>query len=112
MRCSRRRIRSDTMSAFPTASDFKAGMVWRRWKPRGRRIGLAAVAIVAGCTALPSPDIPKEYLDQSTAATVTVVGRPLVFARERPNFAVHMRDYITLAAAAVNRTGKIDYILI
>jgi hypothetical protein len=44
--------------------------------------------------------------------TVTVVGRPLVFARERPNFAVHMRDYITLAAAAVDRTGKIDYILI
>jgi hypothetical protein len=36
----------------------------------------------------------------------------MVFARERPNFAVHMRDYITLAAASVNRTGKIDYILI
>lgn len=87
------------MSAFPIASAF-------------RRLWLASVAWVAGCTAIPSPDIPKVYLDQSTAVTVTVVGRPLVFARERPNFAVHMRDYITLAAAVVDRTGRYEYILI
>jgi hypothetical protein len=67
---------------------------------------------LSACTAIPSADDPQVYLDQSTAVTVTVVGRPLVFARERPNFAVHMRDYITLAAASVNRTGKIEYILI
>jgi hypothetical protein len=36
----------------------------------------------------------------------------MVFARERPNFAVHMRDYITVAAASVDRAGKIDSILI
>jgi hypothetical protein len=70
------------------------------------------VTQTSACTDIPNPDTPQQYLDQSTAATVTVVGRPLVFARERPNFAVHMRDYITLAAAAVDRTGKIDYILI
>jgi hypothetical protein len=40
------------------------------------------------------------------------VGRPMVFARERPNFAVHMRDYITVAAASTDRAGKIDSILI
>jgi hypothetical protein len=57
-------------------------------------------------------DSPREYLDQNTAATVSVVGRPLVFARERPERAAHMRDYVTLAAGAVNRGGKIDYVLI
>ena len=72
----------------------------------------ALLASLGSCTALPSPDTPRSYLDESTAATVTVVGRPLVFARERPNFAVHMRDYITLAAAAVDRNGNYDYILV
>jgi len=65
-----------------------------------------------GCASLPGPDAPISYIDESSGATITTVGRPLVFARERPNFAVHMRDYITLAAAAVNRSGKIEYVLI
>lgn len=68
--------------------------------------------VLSACSAIPSADAPQAYLDQSTAATITVVGRPIVFARERPNFAVHMRDYITLAAASINRTGKIEYVLI
>ena len=74
--------------------------------------GACVLTQTSGCSDVASRDAPKDYLDQSTAATVTVVGRPLVFARERPNFAVHMRDYITLAAAAVDRSGKIEYILI
>ncbi len=41
-----------------------------------------------------------------------MVGRPLVFARERPNFAVHMRDYITLAAASIDRAGKVQRVVI
>ncbi len=64
------------------------------------------------CTALPSPDAPQEYLDKDTAATVSVVGQPMVFAHERPELAAHMRDYVTLAAAAVNRSGRTDYVLI
>jgi hypothetical protein len=36
----------------------------------------------------------------------------MVFARERPERAAHMRDYVTLAAAAVNRGGKTDYVLV
>ena len=70
------------------------------------------LCILSACVAPPSPDTPTAYLDQSTAATVTIVGLPLVFARERPNFAAHMRDYITLAAAAVNRSGKVDHVMI
>lgn len=77
-----------------------------------RRCLAGLCALVAGCTSLPATDSPQSYIDESSAATITAVGRPLVFARERPNFAVHMRDYITLAAAAVNRSGKIEYVLI
>lgn len=55
---------------------------------------------------------PEEYLDNETAATVLVVARPLVFARDRPELAVHMRDYVTLAAASVDRSGRTDTVLI
>jgi hypothetical protein len=77
------------------------------------RILVGAIAVLcSSCGTIPSADQPQSYLDQSTAATVTLVGRPLVFARERPNFAVHMRDYITLAAASIDRAGKIQLVLI
>jgi hypothetical protein len=67
---------------------------------------------LSACTALPSVDSPEEYLDPNTAATISVVGRPLVFAHAQPNLAAHMRDYVTLAAAAVNRSGKTEYVVI
>jgi hypothetical protein len=60
----------------------------------------------------PQGDRPQEYLDKDTAATISVVARPLVFARERPDRAAHVRDYATVAAAAVDRGGKTDYVLI
>ena len=68
--------------------------------------------LLSACAAAPSVDAPSEYLDQETAATVSVVGRPMTFAHERPERAAHMRDYVTLAAAAINRGGKTDYVLI
>jgi len=72
-----------------------------------------ALGVLCGsCGGIPTANQPRSYLDQTTAATVTMVGRPLVFARERPNFAVHMRDYITLAAASIDRAGKIQLVLI
>jgi hypothetical protein len=55
---------------------------------------------------------PIEYLDENTGATVTAVERPLVFALERSDVAANLRDYVTLAAAAVNRGGKVQYLLI
>jgi hypothetical protein len=67
---------------------------------------------LSACTTMPSPGSPEEYLDAVTAATISVVGKPLVFAHERPELAAHMRDYVTLAAAAVNRSGKTDYVLV
>ena len=75
------------------------------------RAVILAVALTA-CTALPGTPGPQEYLDPTTAATISVVGKPMVFAHERPERAAHMRDYVTLAAAAVNRGGKTEYVLI
>jgi hypothetical protein len=72
----------------------------------------ALIAGLGGCLTAGTMDSPEEYLDNETAATVLVVARPLVFARDRPELAVHMRDYVTLAAAWIDRSGKTDYVLI
>lgn len=78
---------------------------------------LAALAVLAAWLLASVPlaaragDLePKEYLDQDTAATVTVVSRPLVFAIPRTELAANARDYLTLAAAAVDRNGKVSYV--
>jgi len=65
-----------------------------------------AVALGACASATVSPG---EYLDELTTATITVVAKPLVFAHERPELAAHARDYVTLAAASVNRGGAIEH---
>jgi hypothetical protein len=77
-----------------------------------RLIVMIAFCIAGACTTLPSEDTPQEYLDKETAATISAAGRPIVFARERPELAVHMRDYVTIAAAAVDVGGRTDYVLI
>jgi hypothetical protein len=63
-------------------------------------------------TAVAGDPQPSEYLDPDTAATVTVVGEPLVFANPRTEVAANARDYVTLAAAAVNRSGKVTYVVV
>src|SRR6266404_5022936 len=71
---------------------------------------IVELAIALGaCAAARDSVAPSEYLDQTTAATITVAAKPLVFARERPELAAHARDYVTLAAASVNRGGTIEY---
>jgi len=59
---------------------------------------------------------PLEYVDEETGVTVTVVGRPLVFEHQRAAAnewrSDGSRDYVTLAAAAVDRAGKLSYLLI
>jgi hypothetical protein len=64
--------------------------------------------VVATSLALAS-GAPAEYLDEETGATIAVVSQPLVFARERSGLG---RDYITLAAAAVDQSGRISYVLV
>jgi hypothetical protein len=68
---------------------------------------LAALLLAPACAADREP---LEYLDPDTAATVTVVAQPLVFANQRTELAANARDYVTLAGAAVNRGGKVTYV--
>ncbi len=92
------------MSACPTVSGSKAALLTCAF--------LVGIWSLQACSDVRAGNDPRVYLDQSTGVTVKTVGRPLVFARARPNFAVHMRDYVTLAAASVDRAGKLNSILI
>jgi len=85
-----------------------------RWAAIGALVVL--LAGVPACGHAPArdaaPPAPAEYLDDGTGATITAVDRPLVFAIERSDVAANLRDYLTLAAAAVDRSGKIQYVLV
>jgi hypothetical protein len=87
--------------------------VIRSTAPRTRtRWPSALLAALAAACALAGPEPPREYLDEETGATVTVVDQPLVFAYPRRHLAANARDYATLATAAVNRGGRIEYVLL
>jgi hypothetical protein len=73
---------------------------------------LRLVALLLGCLASAAAKEPHEYLDEETAATVTIVGEPLVFANERRDLAAHARDYVTLAAVAIDRNGHVSYLVV
>ncbi len=73
---------------------------------------IGALLLPMGMAVARDPAPPAEYLDEQTGATVTVVDKPLVFARERSERAANLRDYVNLTAAAVNRGGKVEYVLI
>jgi hypothetical protein len=85
------------------------GMTSRR---RGRTTAharwAAAAVVMLGMTACVSrpTDAPRQYLDEHSAATVTVAPDALVFARPRPELAVHARDYLTVVPVDVNRAGQ------
>ena len=55
---------------------------------------------------------PTEFLDERTGATITVVHDPLVFAYERSSLAANARDYISLTAVEVDRSGKLQTYLV
>src|SRR5690242_15561306 len=75
--------------------------------PQALRLLVCTLTMALGaCVAASSG--PHEHLDEKTAATVTTASQPLVFARERPELAAHSREYITLAGAAVNRSGALE----
>ena len=66
---------------------------------------LVVAALLSGCAS--SPDSGRrEYLDEHSAATVTVVQPGITFARDRTDLAAHARDYLTIVPVDVNRMGK------
>lgn len=78
---------------------------------RGWLLGLLASGLCA-CAAIPGQAGPVQYLDRNTGATFMIVGRPLTFAHVRPQVAARVRDYATVAAAYLDRGGRIDYVLL
>jgi hypothetical protein len=90
-----------------------------KWPPAGswprlpnlHAIACTLVLVTAASSTLAGVQ-PLEYLDQETGATVTVVSHPLVFARERSAAIYGQRDYVTLAAASVDQSGKITFMFI
>ena len=85
-------------------------MVLPRWCLSALWLGV--LAVYSGGLGARGSSQPQEYLDEQTGATVTVVDSPLIFARERTERAANLRDYVTLAAASVDRGGKLEYVLI
>ncbi|MGH8175549.1 MAG: hypothetical protein ACREV5_04730 [Steroidobacter sp.] len=60
--------------------------------------------ICVACTSTPGT-APREYLDEQTAATITVVADPWIFSRERTNETADQRDFLNVYAIDVNRMG-------
>lgn len=83
-----------------------------RWVCKLGRPWLAAALCALQPLTCLAADPPQEYTDEQTAATITIVAQPLVFAYARRELAANARDYATVAAAAVNRSGRISYVLI
>jgi hypothetical protein len=68
------------------------------------RIAAAACLslMLAGCATAIAP---REYLDEKTAATITVVAQPWIFTSDAPRSNINERDYLNLYAIDVNRMG-------
>jgi hypothetical protein len=75
-------------------------------------LAFATAVVVAAGAAAAGDNPPIEYLDEDTGATITAVEQPLVFEYPRRDLAANAHDYATLAAASVNRGGKVEYVLI
>jgi hypothetical protein len=69
-------------------------------------------SLLAAC-ASDRPAPPHEIFDEQSAMTLSVVGRPFVFARDRSDVAAHARDYATVVAAEIDRSGDYaDFLLL
>jgi len=73
-------------------------------------VSVALLALVA-CTHRPAQQ-PAEYLDSVTAASVSSVSTPIVFARAHQDVAANSRQYATVVGASVNRSGHYEYLLL
>ena len=90
------------------------------FRTAGAAVGACRVVVVCGiltaCGTLTAcsfaPTRPPEYLDPDTAASVTTVSRPIVFARAHQDVAANARQYATVAAVSVNRSGHYEYVLL
>lgn len=68
-------------------------------------LALACAANLLAACATTDPGVVRDYLDEQTAATVTVAGTGTVFGRDRTEYAVNARDYFSVVPVDVNRAG-------
>jgi hypothetical protein len=83
-----------------------------RRAPRTIRGAWLLPLVLMGGHAIGGSNDPLEYVDDQTGASVTAVNRPLIFAHKRSEMLNGPRDYVTLAGAAVDRSGKYSYVLV
>lgn len=69
-----------------------------------RMVLLAALSALVACAS--APDTPREYLDEQTAATITVAADAWVFTREASLAENVERDFLHIYAIDVNRMGE------
>jgi hypothetical protein len=86
-------------------------MAWVFTETFCRAAALLLSVGAAACAGSTGPLL-NEYLDEHTGAHLAVVGRPLTFALERSTLAANARDYVSLAAAEVDRSGHAQTYLI
>ena len=77
-----------------------------------RALLLLSFAMLSACASrLPAPA--HEIFDEQSGLTLEVVSMPFIFARERGDVAAHARDYATLVAAEIDRSGAYsDFLLL
>ncbi len=73
-------------------------------------LALASLAL-PGCLT-PLDTAPADIIDERTGNTYTTVAQPLILARRRSDVAANARDYVTVAAAHINRAGKLTTYLL
>jgi hypothetical protein len=82
-----------------------------------RKLVLALVSLCLVCCKAAGPPRPHEprhaeYLDPVTAATVSSVTEPIIFARAHADVAANARQYANMVGASVNRSGRYEYLLL
>jgi hypothetical protein len=73
-------------------------------------LAIASLCLLS-CKAAP-PRAPNEYLDPVTAAMVSSVTAPTIFARAHQDVAANARQYANVIGVSVNRSGHYEYLLL
>ena len=67
------------------------------------RLWLVAALLLGGC-ATEGTGV-NEYLDPHTAVSIRAVAAPFIYARDAPELAANVRDYLSIGAVEVNNMG-------
>jgi hypothetical protein len=77
-----------------------------------RNLLLIIVSLTLACCKAGAPRRPAEYLDPVTAAMVSSVNSPIIFARAHQDVAANARQYANVVGASVNKQGHYEYLLL